>query len=338
MEKASRRILRLDGLRAVAIIAVLLHHHSIVRGGWVGVDLFFVLSGYLITGILRRDRERSHFWWNFYIKRVTRILPPVLLLIALIWFHYRPPVRSILAYVFFLGNFASTSERTVVPWLIMLWSLAVEEHFYFVFPFAVRYLKRATLLKVLFGVIAIEPVLRYFATSRVHVYTQIYFWTPFRLDGLAWGALLALCLEDERATVWITRWSGMLALATAAIFAAASFWLPVRFDRESNTHLFNTFGYSLLSLTFVSAIAYTLLRPAAISSKLLGWRPLVFIGTISYGLYLYHQSVRVMMLHLMAVGPRRVFAVSVPMAIVLSSLSFFYYEKPFIALGHRKTR
>src|ERR1035437_1333738 len=140
------RIQRLDGLRAIAVGAVVLHHHLLVSGGWVGVELFFVLSGFMITTILRRDRKDPAYWKRFYIRRATRILPPVMALILLVAVYYQPPVRSLLVYIFFLGNFANLTRWGMSSQLGLLWSLAIEEHFYLMFPFAVRYLERSRLI------------------------------------------------------------------------------------------------------------------------------------------------------------------------------------------------
>jgi hypothetical protein len=189
------RNLALDGVRGVAILAVLFFHHHLLNSGWIGVDLFFVLSGYLITGILRRDREKPHYWECFYVKRATRILPPVLLLLIVWAAHLHVSATSLLWYFLFLGNFANTSSHAIDK-LAFVWSLAVEEHFYLFFPFAVRFMQRQALVRLLIATLCVEPLLRYGATSYLTGHLSIYYWTFFRLDGLAMGALLAIVLED----------------------------------------------------------------------------------------------------------------------------------------------
>jgi peptidoglycan/LPS O-acetylase OafA/YrhL len=265
----------------------MLHHHTLLGGGWIGVELFFVLSGFLITGILRRDRDSELYWKRFYTRRATRILPPVLLMIFVVERIFHPPVSSVLMYTFFLSNFVSSSSHGIFE-LGMLWSLAVEEHFYLLFPIAVRFLPRDPLMKLLAAVIVVEPLLRFAATEYVKNYIPIYFWTCFHLDGLAMGAMLALLLEDVKAETWLRKWSGIFMIGIGSAFVAISLLFPNHFERTANGHLFNLFGYSLISATSLFIVAFVLLHPKALMSRILETGPFVFIGTISYGLYLYH--------------------------------------------------
>jgi peptidoglycan/LPS O-acetylase OafA/YrhL len=154
------RIERLDGIRAIAILMVILLHQGYMSFGWAGVDLFFVLSGFLITQILRRTRSESGYWSRFYLRRAARILPPMLLLLTLFCIfakHIRWPM--VLGYGFFSGNIVN-----VIGWghsaLAPLWSLAIEEHFYLVWPFLVLTFPRRSLIVLLATILLIEPALR----------------------------------------------------------------------------------------------------------------------------------------------------------------------------------
>lgn len=328
------RNLSLDGLRGIAIIAVILHHGSLFRGGWAGVDVFFVLSGFLITGILRRDRDSPGYWKRFYVKRASRILPPLLLLIAAVTIKTHPPARSVLAYVFFMGNFASFTRFGIYD-LGILWSLAVEEHFYLFFPFAVRYLSRRHLLQLLLAVIVVEPLVRYAATSHFSWYVPIYFWTCFRLDGLAFGAILAVFLEDANLAKVVKRAAAPVGILAGSVFIALSCWMPARFDREANSHLFNAVGYSLIGLMSACLVAHIVLFREGVVSRVLAWRPLVFIGAISYCLYLCHVEI---IMKVTTLGLRPAFPIGVAIAVLVSWVSFRFYEGPWIALGHRQAQ
>jgi peptidoglycan/LPS O-acetylase OafA/YrhL len=199
------RITQLDGIRGIAIILVFAAHSISFESGWIGVDIFFVLSGYLITGILRRDRNNERgFWAGFYIKRATRILPPLALCFAgtallftidwhRLWYYY----------VFFAANIGETLYRGQSETLGVLWSLAVEEHFYLLWPLAVRFLTRKHLIWVLTAIVTGEPIFRAASTPWMTSFWPIYFLTPFRLDGLAAGSLLAIMLERDRTRKWI---------------------------------------------------------------------------------------------------------------------------------------
>jgi peptidoglycan/LPS O-acetylase OafA/YrhL len=170
------RVPRLDGIRALAFAMVFATHAGLFGIGWAGVQLFFVLSGLFITGILRRSRDASSYWPPFYLRRATRILPP--LLIAFICAAMMSSVswRKVgLLELLFLANVAETLYRGHTGTLGVLWSLAVEEQFYFVWPLAVRFLNRTQLIKLLIVIFIAEPVLRGFATPLVSSFWPIFF-------------------------------------------------------------------------------------------------------------------------------------------------------------------
>ena len=199
------RINSLDGLRGIAILSVLLIHHGLFNNGWMGVDLFFVLSGFLITQLLRKDRFEPLFWKRFYIKRATRILPPLVLTVAL-GYAFTPGAKALIAlgYLLSFSGFIELTRHHILA-LGPLWSLAVEEHFYLVWPFAVRFLSRRHLFFVLAVIIVGVPLLRLFFSHPMPMaqLSPIYFLTPFRIDEMAFGCLLAVLLESQRATTFL---------------------------------------------------------------------------------------------------------------------------------------
>src|SRR5271170_5097741 len=132
-----KRIPRLDGIRGLAISMVLLHHHELLKTGWTGVDLFFVLSGFLITRILVDSKDEDNYWGSFYRKRVFRILPPLipLLIIGILFSPHITPWAAV-GYTLFLGNVVNATGHAVYM-LFNVWSLAVEEHFYLLWPVVV---------------------------------------------------------------------------------------------------------------------------------------------------------------------------------------------------------
>jgi peptidoglycan/LPS O-acetylase OafA/YrhL len=131
---------QLDGLRALAVLGVVAYHHGLLPVGWMGVDLFFVLSGFLITRILTETKRESSYWSQFYVKRAGRILPPLaLLLILASVLNRHMTLRAFAGYGLFLGNYVNLT-RYLVPMLVVLWSLAIEEHFYIFWPLGIRFL------------------------------------------------------------------------------------------------------------------------------------------------------------------------------------------------------
>src|ERR1700753_580321 len=111
--KHAARIPQLDGLRAIAVILVFMFHHGLVRSGWIGVDIFFVLSGFLITGILRRDTGNPKYWSSFYAKRVTRILPPLLAVVIVVLLAEPHFKLGSLGYLLFASNIVELTPYAI---------------------------------------------------------------------------------------------------------------------------------------------------------------------------------------------------------------------------------
>ena len=210
-----RHMPSLDSMRGAAILMVLVFHgfgsyawreelgafwgplaSALVGCGRFGVNLFFVLSGFLITTLLFKARERPDFYKNFYMRRVLRILPVYLLVLAIVWACGIISTRFLVAALLFLANFSRLFGAPMKQFGA-LWSLAVEEHFYLLWPTCVRHLRESTLLKILAVVLIGEPLLR---LSAIHLlnHIDIHYKTPFVLDYIAYGALLAVLLRQGR--------------------------------------------------------------------------------------------------------------------------------------------
>jgi len=209
-----KRSLQLDAVRGLAVLLVLLHNtdiypslhlHLISANGWIGVDLFFVLSGFLITGILLDTKQSAGYFTNFYARRCLRIWPlyySLLLFMFVIVPILRPSdghavfeARSSPWWAFpvFLQNFLIPIPTMATGALGVTWSLAVEEQFYLVWPVVVKFCSQAQLRKIAIAVICISPALRYYlALHQVNIYSN----TFCRLDGLMAGALLALVIRS----------------------------------------------------------------------------------------------------------------------------------------------
>lgn len=338
----SQRIERLDGIRAVAIFLVFLNHVGFLPIGWVGVNLFFVLSGLLITGILRRARTNRAYWSPFYIKRATRILPPLLFVYAATALFYSVPWHKVLLYhLFFLSNVAQTLYFNQSGALGVLWSLSVEEHFYIFWPFAIRYLNRTQLLWFLSSLLLFEPVLRALFSPVFHTHWPIYFLTPFQLDGLAAGSLLAVLIEDPEIRDRIAAWTSKLWLPGILVFLFLSHF-PI-FQRNSNTLLFNSLGYSIVTFVAVTTISFVLLHEDTFVSRILGSRIFVFFGSISYGFYLFHL-IGLLLPKWIApyiyvhgkYHPARLIPFTLIPITLFSWLSYRFYETPIIRWGRKK--
>jgi peptidoglycan/LPS O-acetylase OafA/YrhL len=334
-EENRLRFVQLDGLRAMALLMVFLLHHSLLRSGWAGVDIFFVLSGFLITGILRRESEHPAFWTTFYAKRAARILPPLLLLFSAVLLIHRPFLAGSVGYLLFGGNVLQLT-RYRIPELSPLWSLAIEEHFYFVWPFAVRCLRCYTLLRLCIAIVILSPIVRAIGTVVCRHWggantgwdNPVFLLTPFRIDGLAAGSALALLLEGNRRPSLLVHWSGFGTLASAATFLGMEL-VDSSFRRTTDNLLFNSIGYSLVVVASFCLLSHLVLHPHSWLARCLGSRPMVFLGAISYGFYIYQEAVMAgvrsiarpgVSLHLLCVPD---FLVSA----LVASVSFFAIEK-----------
>jgi peptidoglycan/LPS O-acetylase OafA/YrhL len=231
-------IAELDGIRAIAVLMVLFLHILdpdtqssdalltvaprflvlLIGHGWLGVDLFFVLSGFLITGILL---DNPHNLENFYARRALRILPLYFLCIALMACFYSGGGPYFLLSLAFLANFAGLLGVSIPHGPDVFWSLAVEEHFYLIWPWLVRAFSRRTLAFACASIIVAEPIMRaVFVARGADVYNPSW----FRFDGLASGALLAIWFRSP----WASQRRSLIAagISLAAALAITIAGLP----------------------------------------------------------------------------------------------------------------
>jgi peptidoglycan/LPS O-acetylase OafA/YrhL len=288
----------IDGLRALAVLAVIFFHADVpgFRGGYVGVDVFFVISGYLITQFLRATSVHGtrQVLGTFYARRARRILPALLVTCAgvgaLGWLLFTPQElirlgKQLAAAPLFLSNLAAWSEAgeyftRSFPWtpLRHLWSIAVEEQFYLLYPLILlaidRYLplRQARVLTVL----ALASLLLCVWASHFRPGIN-YFALPTRAWELLLGGLLAL-----REVAPGSRAVRETAAVTALAVLAATVWLydPYRIAYPG--------VYALLPCAATAALLASGAGAGSVTNRLLAWRPLVFVGLISYSLYLWH--------------------------------------------------
>ena len=273
---------------------------SAVRAAtWVGVDLFFVLSGFLITGILFDSLYSDGYFKNFYSRRVLRIFPLyyglLLLLICLTYplhLEWHGTQYILLTYTQNLGIFTKDWTGFRPASFINLnhfWSLAVEEQFYFVWPlivFFVRDVRKLIFTALVFSVASL--ILRIVLVSRGADPMLIYVFTACRADSLMIGGGLALLLKTKSRPL-LLRYSSF-AFSALVVFLLS---VAIRLDGlDIRSHFVNTFGYSIIAITFASLIAATIARPfwtrIALENNFMR-----FFGKYSYGIYVFHYSLDV---------------------------------------------
>jgi peptidoglycan/LPS O-acetylase OafA/YrhL len=335
----STRIPQLDAVRGIAILVVIFHNgsglfpslhlHALFASGWMGVDLFFVLSGFLITGILVDAKSSDGFFQNFYARRCLRIWP---LYYALLLFMFvavpllRPAQASLVfersspwwAYPLYLQNFLVPDSSGALGPLGVTWSLAIEEQFYVIWPLVVRYLSASRLRLVCLAVIVASPLLRlYLSSQQVGLYTNVF----CRLDGLMWGALVAVLIREP---AFEPRRYRMLAWA-AFIIA-----LPLALATDGRD--LQWIVYSLSVLASAGLLYLALFSTAPWLQRILRSRALMFTGTVSYGLYLLHKLPFDLVKGHEFRYDALVFALLIAAAYLLACASWYLLEQPFLRL------
>lgn len=307
------RIGALDGLRALAITLVFLRHFvvggdanrgirsvffKVADAGWMGVDLFFVLSGFLITGILLRSVDAPHRFRNFYVRRALRIFP--LYYVALfIVFVVVPlfecqwlPFRQQLPYWLYVANFRTNDAASACIQVGHFWSLAIEEQYYALWPAVVlltsqRTARRACAFLLLLGLIDRACLVASNADWRA------YYWTMARMDGLASGSYLALAWVTPRLRERVIRLSIPAALVSGSVIAGLV-WrgrLDMTFDRNPTIgSVVGRMTIPLLLAVFFSALVVLGVKGGRLT-KVLDTSLSRSIARYSYGLYVWHLIV-----------------------------------------------
>jgi peptidoglycan/LPS O-acetylase OafA/YrhL len=324
-----KRIARLDGVRALAFLIIFVHHGFNIPHLWAGVDIFFVLSGFLITSILMEGRGKEGAWSHFYERRALRILPPYLtfLLLATFFLHLHWGKNAIW-YALFAMNFAEVFHRGV-PGLGILWSLAVEEQFYLFWPIVALHLSPRVVLRFAVALVLLTPILRGIATPFLSDHAAIYYLMPFRMDLLASGAILAVLWRQPGPLLQWRRWG--FALMAAGLFLLIAFdRLAPDFHAEANTVLFNVLGYSFICCVATGLLAFTLGSETGWWMKLMTWQPIRWIGLISYTGYLIHTGALALIAP--TSSPALNHAVAFAFTVAYASLSWLFLEKPILQL------
>jgi peptidoglycan/LPS O-acetylase OafA/YrhL len=310
---STRRVISLDGIRGLAILAVVMNHSVWPIGsvgtaqpiakwfyslGWAGVDLFFVLSGFLITGILLDSRGAGNYFRSFYARRALRIFPlyyAFLLagftvfpwLIAADWLPVKSDRWMYLCYVTnWLALWHGRWRHSV---LSHLWSLAVEEQFYFCWPLLVWVLRPAILLPALLAAEAAVIGGRVWWVMAHGASVAVSLATVTRMDGLLLGAVCAILVRHWRIPDRLVRLMPKLAGMGLTIYVV----LALRFG---GSQAFNqTAGFPLLAFSFALSVLYAVLTDgiASPAQSFLCWRPLTNVGKYAYGIYVYHVPILV---------------------------------------------
>ena len=323
----NERVRELDGVRGISIIVVVAFHllkradyftsnetlHFITRLssiGWVGVDIFFVLSGFLITSILLRTKHEKNYFNNFYVRRSLRIFPLYFVFIAVILLllpkldpDFTPEIPHALPFLLLYQQnwLMLISKIPLTTYLAVTWSLAIEEQFYLIWPAVVYFTKKETLIKLSIGVILFSILARLlgilFWDDMSQVSTFFYYNTFTRFEQLVFGGLLAVAFTEP---LWIQRLKNISIpsfwVAFTAFLALCFTAYPHMVPLDENIWL--VFGGYTLAAVFSAALVTILMTHPETSMfrRLFQNRVLIFFGKYSYSIYLLHVPIILILL------------------------------------------
>ena len=375
VSRRSNRYPALDGIRGIAVLAVMIFHFFLfgkmasigavdrvaagtANAGWAGVDLFFVLSGFLITGILYDARGKHHFLRNFYARRVLRIFPlyyGVLVAFFVVLPHLFPSSAVIhantLGQLWFwtylsnvhvaLHGWSATSE-----YVDHFWSLSIEEQFYVLWPFVIAALSRRSLLRSCAAISIGSLLLRIWLHAH-ELPNAAFVLTAARMDALAIGAFVALAVRSPAELRTMLRWVRPMLATTTTLLAAI--WIA-RGGFDKNDPVVGTIGFTLLGLTF-GGIILLAIDPAGGGSRMTRLflsQPLRALGKYSYSLYVFHQPVALVLVSIgiSAAAAPVVWGSALPgeiayaaiagtVSLIAAMLSWHLFEKHFLKLKDR---
>lgn len=329
----------ITGLRALAVLPVLIYHAfpSLIPGGYFGVDIFFVISGYLISGIIFRGLINNTFSYSdFYAKRIRRIIPNLVLLLFSValfgWFflmanEYRSLGKHILSSSLFFQNFTLlkevgyfTEEALRQP-LLHLWSLAIEEQFYIVFPIICTLIwKFRTNAKYLGFFVLLLTTLSFIACVSVTDRNFNFYFPLTRFWEIGVGALLAYAeafglLKFRTLPIYLRNTASVLGLILIVLAMMSS-------DKVAHP------GFITLAPVLGAALLILSYPDALINKTLLCWRPMTFVGIISYSLYLWHWPILSYLFICVPQANPVWNAVALVASFIVATLVYTYVENP----------
>lgn len=341
----------LDGVRAVAVIAIIIYHLNPqwLSGGFLGVDTFFVISGYLITSLLLTEYHNTGKieLMSFWLRRVKRLIPAVLFLvmgvIVLSLIFMPTEIQKVradsIAALFYVSNWwyimqnVDYFEQFAVQPLKHLWSLAIEEQFYLVFPIVLlsllSFIRRLKSIRIIFLILLVISMIAmmvlYVPNENV---ARVYFGTDTRIQTLLMGVLLALVWPPFQLKAKVNRQMRTM-IDTAGVVGLAILFICFKFVSETNSILYYG-GFFLISTVTLLVIASSV-HPSGYFAKFLGNKVFTFIGSRSYSLYLWHYPIIVLIHHQFVQGqiPPLVYVVEILLMVLMAEFSYKFIEQPF---------
>ena len=359
------RVPELDGLRGLAILLVVVFHYvknSVVRTGafysltlaplrltWSGVQLFFVLSGFLIGGILLDTKREDGYYRAFFGRRFHRIFPLYYIWFALFLVGLAVPSPTLAgmfntavplwSYPLYLQNIVMAVRGSMgAQWLFVTWSLAVEEQFYLVLPVLIRKLEVRTLERLLIAAMIAAPIIRSTLYLSGVGYSNVLLLSC--ADCLGSGVLIALLVR--RPDSWLTRIPRRFFCWTFLILACGVLVLTTKAPR---TFIF-TVGYTWMGIFYANLLILTIVKPGNIEKLIFRNKRLVWMGTVSYGIYIFHEGIRGLLFYWLRQTAAQIddwssvaiTVLAVVTTFLLAEVSWRFFERPIVQRGRARYR
>src|SRR5919199_252739 len=352
----SPRYPELDGLRGIAILLVVGWHYNL-SPFLSGVDLFFVLSGFLLGGILLEKKEAPNYFKAFYVRRICRIFPLyflcllvflILLPVTLGWLFgdsiemFAGDPLPLWSYFTFTHNFAMAQlGGWGTLWLGHTWSLAVEEQFYLVLPFLIRFFSRERLPYLLVGLILAAPLLRAFLYNfHPHGDLAFYVLMPCRADSLLLGVLCAYVIRDERFLNLLRTYTRVLYGALAVLLAAGVALMMLSTPTIHVPLVAASYGYTWVPLLYSCILLIAVTEKRGLVTWVTRIRPFGGLAVVAFGVFLLHMPILIFFQRLTTVGllPQAGSHYIIPLGaflltLTLASISWIFFERRIVAWG-----
>lgn len=355
------RIVAIDGIRGLAVILILIWHfgnNALANNGsklanyfklittycWSGVDLFFVLSGFLLGGILLKNKNSPYYFKTFYFRRICRIFPLYFLVLTLIFLLILPNVESSSwshetpipnwTYFAFCQNIFMGLEATLGnKWLTHTWSLGLEEQFYIILPLIIYFLPKRALIGLLVICSLLAPYFRYQSNNWFEAFNFLH----CRFDALFVGVLAAILIQSEVFSNWLRK-KGLLLLCLLFIGI-----LVILLMSANLISIYSYLENSVFAITYALLIIIIAGGTSPQLNKLFETKLLVKTGLISYCLYLVHQPINGLLHHLIYSSSPMINTfeqlfitiLSLSISVLISIASFNYFERHFLKVGHK---
>ncbi len=340
----------LDGMRGIAILAVMAFHTQfpLFQGGFIGVDVFFVLSGFLITTLLVREYDKSNAvsLKNFYMRRVLRLAPAflfflfVVVIVSFIFLERSPFYNNLIdAFIalFYVANWAHALNIHPPVILSHTWTLSIEEQFYILWPITFIFLfkslkSRGHVALIVLSAALLSWILRVYLLSSGSTITRVYAGLDTRADTLLIGCFLGIVLSSDllgegvkRRLTFVLRYIAPLSALLLIRFFFKLNWM--------NPHIYYTNFFAVIILVGIIILDISISRESMLR-VILSLKPLVWIGGISYGVYLWHYPIYSVMLS-RGFSKASVLVFGTLSAFAVASVSYYCLERPFLRLKRR---